>query len=132
HIGAILTAQQRVEELGRIREMAEWKKMIRAQELLSGREQILKLASQEVRKLSARLAQNNLERARQPITTIYRQLTRRADFPSVSIDPQKKYAIEVSGSLGSQKVTAILNQTDLDGLAIAVVAGMATTFPEVH
>jgi DNA repair exonuclease SbcCD ATPase subunit len=131
-IGAILAAQQRVECLAQIRRMPEWKEMIRAQEALSGQEQAFKLASQQVRKLAATLAQHNLDRARQPITTIYRQLTRRADFPSVSIDPQNKYAIKVNGDSGSQKVTAILNQTDLDALAIAVVAGMAKTFPEVH
>jgi DNA repair exonuclease SbcCD ATPase subunit len=131
-IGAIIAARRRVEDLGRVREMHEWKEMIRTQEALSGQELAFKLRSQEVRRLSATFAQHNLDRARSPITAIYHQLTRRADFPSVSIEPQKKYAIEVSGNSGSQKVTAILNQTDLDALAIAVVAGMAKTFPEVH
>jgi DNA repair exonuclease SbcCD ATPase subunit len=131
-VGEILALQERVECLGQIRETAEWKAMTDAQQNLSQHEQGYRLAANQVRHLASKVAQENLDRAREPITSVYRQLTRRADFPDISIDPEKKYAIEVSGDSGLQRVTAVLNQTDLDSLAIAVVAGMATTFPEVH
>src|SRR5206468_10583608 len=97
--------------LGQIRAAPEWKELIRAQQKLSGQEQGFRLVVEQVRKLSASLAEHSLDRARKRITTIYRQLTKRADFPSVTMDAQKKYAVEMSGNSSSQKVTAILNQT---------------------
>jgi DNA repair exonuclease SbcCD ATPase subunit len=131
-IGQILSLQERVSNLGRIRETLEWQTMVEARRALAQREQQYKLGSNAVRLLAAKVAQHNLDRARQPITEIYRQMAKRGDFPDISIDPERKFAIAVSGQTGSQQITAILNQTDLDALAIAVVAGMATTFPEVH
>jgi DNA repair exonuclease SbcCD ATPase subunit len=131
-IGKVIALQQRVENLGQMRTTSEWREMINSQQKLAQREQALSICSIAIRQFAAKFAEQNLDRARQPISTIFGLLTKRADFPNVSIDPQKKYAIEVSGNSGSQKLTAILNQSDMDALAIAVVAGMATTFPEVH
>jgi DNA repair exonuclease SbcCD ATPase subunit len=130
--GELISAQRRVESLGEIRQTSEWQEMIKAQQALARREQGCKLCCGAIKQVAAKLAQHNLDRARQPITRIYRELTRRADFPDIAIDPEKKYAIEVSGGSGPHRITAILNQTDLDALAFAVVGGMATTFPEVH
>jgi DNA repair exonuclease SbcCD ATPase subunit len=131
-VGDILSLKLRSETLDRIRQTSEWETMTKQLQALSRREQAFKLASQAMKQIAASLAQQNLDRARQPITKVYRELTMRGDFPDVSIDAKRKYAIEVSGESGIQKITAVLNQTDLDALAIAVVVGMATTFPEVH
>jgi chromosome segregation ATPase len=131
-MGDILSQKLRVDTLGGMRQTNEWQTMTQQLQALSRREQEFKLASQAMKQMAASLAQQNLDRARQPITKVYRELTMRGDFPDVSIDAMRKYAIEVSGESGIQKITAVLNQTDLDALAIAVVVGMATTFPEVH
>jgi DNA repair exonuclease SbcCD ATPase subunit len=131
-VGEIVSLQLRVDTLGEIRRTTEWGTMTQELQALSRRELGLEHASHAVKQMAVSFAQQNLDRARQPITNVYRELTRRSDFPDISIDAQRKYAIEVSGESGIRKITAVLNQTDLDALAIAVVVGMATTFPEVH
>lgn len=132
HVGDILRLQQRVSSLGKIRDTPDWRAMVDAQRALSQREQLLKHASVIAKRLAADVARGNLERAREPITNVYRRLTQRGDFPQVCIDPEKKYEIAVEGGKNPQPATAVLNLTDLNALAVAVVAGMATTFPEAH
>lgn len=131
-IGRIIALEERVTSLGQIRKSSEWEAMIEAQRTLSRREQVFKHATHAVRRLGAQLAERNLERARRPITDMYARLTRRSDFPTVTIDAEEKFAIGIKGDRSGHPATAVLNQTDLSALAIAVVAGMATSFPEVH
>ena len=131
-IGRIIALEERVKSLGEIRKSSEWQAMIQAQRSLSRREQVFKHATHAVRRLGAQLAERNLERARRPITDMYARLTRRSDFPTVTIDAEEKFAIGIKGDRSGHPATAVLNQTDLSALAIAVVAGMATTVPEDH
>mgnify|MGYP003588556066 CR=1 FL=1 len=135
-IGQIIVSQDRINQLGAIRETPEWLILCKAQQALSLREQLWKITEEAVRIMAAELARRNLIHAREPITQIFHKLTQRNDFPVVDIVPDKNFAIRVS-SLATeeptyQAATAILNLTDLNALAIAVVGGMAISFPNVH
>ncbi|MEK7996633.1 MAG: AAA family ATPase [Planctomycetota bacterium] len=131
-VGQIGQHQERVDKLGETRDTPEWQAMLAAQRALSQREQFLKHASTIAGELAAELARQNLDQARATITDLYHKLTRRTDFPEVRINPDQKYEITVQREKSTQAVTAVLNTTDLNAVAIAVIAGMAVTFPEVH
>src|SRR5262249_15304868 len=71
-VGEILSLKLRVETLGGIRQTAEWETMTQQRQALSRREQGFKLACDAVKQMAVILAQQNLDRARQPITKVYR------------------------------------------------------------
>jgi exonuclease SbcC len=135
-IGQILLLQNRINHLDTIRETSEWRTLCEAQQDLSRREQLWKIMEEAMRTIAAEVARRNLIHAREPITQIFHKLTQRNDFPVVDIVPDKNFAIRVSSLAieepAYQAATAILNLTDLNALAIAVVGGMAISFPNVH
>lgn len=124
---------RRVAKLESLRESPEWTAMLEAQRRISVRELMLQHASAAVKTHATALAAANLERARKPITNMYSQLTRRKDFPSVTVIPRDKFEVAVSGADAlTVAATGILNLTDLNCLALAVTAGMAVAFPDAH
>lgn len=124
---------RRVSKLEGLREQPEWHRMLEAQRKLAVRELMLQHAGAAVRAKATALASANLERARKPIGYIYTQLTRRQDFPAVVVDPEDKFEVSLATANDAQvSATAVLNLTDLNCLAIAVMAGMAVAFPEAH
>jgi hypothetical protein len=102
--------------------------MTRALQALSVSEQTLRLAGERARMLAARLAERNLARVARPIGDYYARLTRRSDFRAVTIDPENRYEVAVGAPNHAWAPTAVLNLTDLNSLALAVVAGMAVAF----
>jgi DNA repair exonuclease SbcCD ATPase subunit len=131
-VGRVLELGRRVEDLGDIRNAPEWAAMVKAQQSLAKSEQMFKHAEVEMKSMARRRAQDNLNRAMEPIASIYRSLTQRGDFPEVNVDPAGGFVIQVDGPHGIFPATAVLNLTDLNSLAIAVVAGMAITFSDTH
>lgn len=125
-LAAIATLEARNRKLAAVRETPEWRDMIALQGALARREQQFRLGEERVRQLAAQLAAANLERVRHPISSVYSHLSARSDFDRVTIDPDSKYEVGVEGAGRHFTPTAVLNLTDLNSLAIAVVAGMAS------
>jgi len=125
-LGRIASLEARTRKLAAVRETAEWRDMVAQQGALARREQQFRLGEERVHQLAAQLAASNLERVGQPISAIYSYLTARGDFEKVTIDPESKYEVGIEGADQRQVPTAVLNLTDLNSLAIAVVAGMAS------
>jgi DNA repair exonuclease SbcCD ATPase subunit len=131
-LAGLIGLEERVAKLEQLRTSQPWQQMLESQQALARREQGLKLASDALGKIAGAVARHNLERAGGTITEFYRRLTCRSDFPRVDIDPGKKYEVTVAGENASEVVTAILNLTDLNSVAVAVITGLAVNFPEVH
>jgi DNA repair exonuclease SbcCD ATPase subunit len=127
----VFELQKRIDTLSNIQVSDEWKVLSQAHEKLSKREAALILLVSSLRTLASGFATSNLTKAQSPISTIFHQLTRRSDYESISIDEKNGYAIRLIGKKGPRPISE-LNQSDLNGLALAVVTGMAITFPEVH
>jgi DNA repair exonuclease SbcCD ATPase subunit len=129
-VSRLLELEARMNTLGDLRHAPEWKLMVERRRFLSRQEQNLRLLMETTRGLATAIAENNLKRVTEPISEIFRALTRRSDFPSVLVDPVKKYEVSLAGDGVTLAPTAILNLTDLNALAIGVIAGMATAFEE--
>ncbi len=129
-VSRLLELETRMETLGDLRRTPEWKLMVERRRFLSRQEQNLRLLMETTRGLATAIAENNLKRVTGPISGIFRDLTKRSDFPSVLVDPAKKYEVSLAGGDTTLAPTAILNLTDLNALAIGVIAGMATAFEE--
>lgn len=127
-LARIQALDTRLRALSSVRQSPEWADMTRALQALSVSEQTLRLAGERARMLAARLAERNLARVARPIGDYYARLTRRSDFRAVTIDPENKYEVAVGAPSHAWAPTAVLNLTDLNSLALAVVAGMAVAF----
>jgi exonuclease SbcC len=127
-VSRILGLQRRMNQLAEVRDTPEWQRMVEQHQALSRRERNLKLGSDTTRELATDLARRNLDRVREPICDTYSRLVQRADFAKVLIDPKKKYEVELESGGAVISPTAVLNLTDLNALAIGVIAGMATAF----
>ena len=117
-VSRLLDLEARMETLGEVRRTPEWKLMVERRRFLSRQEQNLRLLMETTRGLATAIAENNLKRVTGPISEIFRVLTQRSDFPSVLVDPARKYEVSLAGGDTTLAPTAILNLTDLNALAI--------------
>lgn len=128
----LIKLEARVAKLGQLRTSQPWRQMLEAQQALARREQGWKLASEALGQIAGAIARRNLERAGDTISEFYGRLTRRSDFPQVAINPENKYEVAVKGEHATEVITSVLNLTDLNSVAVAVITGLAVNFPELH
>ncbi|MHC5821811.1 MAG: hypothetical protein ACYT04_39600 [Nostoc sp.] len=127
----ILQRRQEVEKLFEIQDSPEYKQFESEREKLSSLCDSVVTIGEAIEDVLRTSAKEKIESTKNLISTIYRQLSVRTDYPDIKIDSDK-YEVMAVGKGETEIALRILNKGDINCAALSIFLGLATSNNLTH
>ncbi|OYD15445.1 hypothetical protein CH330_05690 [candidate division WOR-3 bacterium JGI_Cruoil_03_51_56] len=125
-INTILRIQRDMEELSKIKETNEYEQVAKARKSAHDFADLSESIYEAVQTVLQRNAKSRIASTRDAISSIFRELAQRSDFPDLRIDPVSYEVIAVRGDK-SEIAQRFLNKGDINCAALSIFLALATS-----
>ncbi|AOY80349.1 AAA family ATPase [Moorena producens JHB] len=127
----VLRYRQEVDNLFSIQDCPDYKEVEAAKADLEAFCDRLLTIGEAVQEVLGNSAKEKIDATRAAISSIYRQLAHRSDFPDIEIDPEK-YEVMAVGYGESEVALRLLNKGDINCAALSIFLALATSEQLTH
>jgi DNA repair exonuclease SbcCD ATPase subunit len=124
-INAVLSLQKYLDNLSRVKDLPEYKELEEARMRAHAYGDRANTIRETIQAVLKQNAEGKIKKTKEAISTLYRELVNRSDFPDIEIDPEK-YEIMAVGAGESEVALRILNKGDINCAALSIFLALAS------